>query len=714
MPVQDTGEKLTNFCNDGASVTREGADGKSGENIGAVTSLSEYMHANSQWYNDINYGVAERDNDKDVTKCAPNSALKIWELIATEIAELMYEDRNVKSVPKHTSDLAIKFKGVPSALLLAVNPAGPTEIPPGAPSPADGTAKAEIDSGKKDKIKDTIIKWFHKNYTDAVLDGKVPSRKGGPDGEIEPFDTDPYSNGKAVKDVEDAFNKFWVKCTFTPVPGIPLPPALTPDNASPPQEYFPNLAPAKDAEGNESSVDADGNKVLKGAAGFIYGPYDRNVQYIEIDGEVTLSDGPRKTKQPKYELVVAPLDPDEYWVDNEFNNTKDPVSGKIPLKEELGSSQYATFVKNRGDGPTGLPIDGGKEYIIEIPGEEGEPPEKINTGIFGLGTNGKMGGMGSNGASKPNPNFGKPLDPLVSGYGIPSYGNLPLLHVWKYEDNTKVIDADIGKDKGTTWGGTATNTRFIKTDLYESPPQCWQSTAKGPSSTEAENGEKELSYSDPRTWGPWIEYAKESDEANRFKYLVPDKTAFSAMLSAPNNGNAAPGVRLEGLECAPVLNKSYWGYRIREVFSGNAAQAVGAAREAASKGQPNSGTVVINSTKAIAGPVPPLVIQEKNGSYKFTWKNSDVLLKGGKVDRNDGREWDRTGNNPNSPGEFYNTIGRHINHSSNGVIPKLDKKVKGTLSGGMVYWEPTKQILAPYTPPPLKPFLPNSENKDWG
>ena len=52
-------------------------------------------------------------------------------------------------------------------------------------------------------------------------------------------------------------------------------------------------------------------------------------------------------------------------------------------------------------------------------------------------------------------------------------------------------------------------------------------------------------------------------------------------------------------------------------------------------------------------------------------------------------------------------------HETGGVANTVDKPVTGKTKGGMVYFDVTKQILAPFTPPPLKPFLPNSETYTW-
>ena len=48
------------------------------------------------------------------------------------------------------------------------------------------------------------------------------------------------------------------------------------------------------------------------------------------------------------------------------------------------------------------------------------------------------------------------------------------------------------------------------------------------------------------------------------------------------------------------------------------------------------------------------------------------------------------------------------------VVKKIDKKIRGEARGGMIYFDPIKQIIPPFAPPPLKPPLPNSKTFKWG
>ena len=50
---------------------------------------------------------------------------------------------------------------------------------------------------------------------------------------------------------------------------------------------------------------------------------------------------------------------------------------------------------------------------------------------------------------------------------------------------------------------------------------------------------------------------------------------------------------------------------------------------------------------------------------------------------------------------------------SKGVAITIDAEVKGKMEGGMIYFDVTKQIIAPFTPPPLKPFMPNTSKPTW-
>ena len=45
---------------------------------------------------------------------------------------------------------------------------------------------------------------------------------------------------------------------------------------------------------------------------------------------------------------------------------------------------------------------------------------------------------------------------------------------------------------------------------------------------------------------------------------------------------------------------------------------------------------------------------------------------------------------------------------------KIDKHIKGQAKGGMTWFDPAKQIIPPFAPPPLKPPIPNSKTFKWG
>ncbi len=52
---------------------------------------------------------------------------------------------------------------------------------------------------------------------------------------------------------------------------------------------------------------------------------------------------------------------------------------------------------------------------------------------------------------------------------------------------------------------------------------------------------------------------------------------------------------------------------------------------------------------------------------------------------------------------------RHYSGNNLNINTKLDDKVKGQASGGMTWFDASKQIIPPYAPPPLKPPLPNTK-----
>ena len=154
---------------------------------------------------------------------------------------------------------------------------------------------------------------------------------------------------------------------------------------------------------------------------------------------------------------------------------------------------------------------------------------------------------------------------------------------------------------------------------------------------------------------------------------------------------------------------------MREVFEEGPGKPTpaGQAISAGSSPQPNSAGVILENIKGCAGPVPPLIIKEKNSSCKFEWSNATVLVKQGKVGRVDGKEFKRTDTNHPSNHNMYDTIAAHF-IGGKGVAKTIDAEVKGKMEGGMIYFDATKQILFPFAPPPaIKPFMPNTAKVDW-
>ena len=716
MPVQSVGPSLKKFCEGNGSPDAPTAP--EFPKIADSPTLMDFMLKMSMYYPDTTYGVSETDRKIADGKKAPKTAQDVWTSIATQLVNNFHSDRDQTAIPKNRSDAQAQFKPVPTVTQIAASPV---------PAGVGGEALAVVKKTKAEAIQKAMIAWFEENYKDAVKKGKAtffsPDLIGrnGKSKSFTEIDTVP-TNTNAVSDLETAWNEYWKSATFTAT--IPLPEILVPKPSNPPPKFFPQLAPQKDFD-SEESAGADGGNTStpatetepaqrEGGPGFVIGPFDRQIQVEEIAGStVTIKDGPQSYTVPKYKLVGAPIDKDTYIIDSEKNQEL--------IKSKLN---YAAFLRGKkdvfGEGPTDLPINGGKN--IEVPGAEGEPPTILQA--KGLNTSGKQ----TPGGQLLNDNKGNPIeDP---SYGVPNFSDEPAIGDWVDQNGNAIIGRG---DKGTEWGGTPLNRSYGNSKAREEEVQNYQSTLKSISPTAGEMGEKDLSYSDPRTWGPWEEYKRESDKARRYKHLVPTglATAKAAADDSALTEADQPGARINGQKCLPVMNKMYWGFRLREAFpdATSDADAVNQAIKGSQPpGMPDAATVVIKGgTVVISGPIPPLKIKESGSTFSFTWKNNDVLLNGGKVSRGDGDPF-RSKVNKETPAEIVknlpdkntnnaktvNTIGKHINDGQLGVDPKLDQKVKGTAKGGMTYFDASKQIFFPFFTPPAKPFLPNSETINWG
>lgn len=665
--------------------------------------LTEYITAASQYYDQHQPGLKD---------APPLMTQVIWEVIAHNIAYNFHWSRNGKTddegcTPKNTPK--VNFVAGPPATILAT-PTAPTmfAVPPVLVDGIGGglaRAKASIDKDKADKIKKTIIDWFKANYAYAIKKGKENGITAQQLAEATAPDTE-----KEAGKVSEAFNDYFKKSTYSAKPGIPLPPALVPKSAD--QEYFPDLAPHRDADGSSEGPPRTG------AAGYCIGPFYRNVILEEASGQCKVIDGSVTQKSPKFKVSEAPIDDVEFFIDDDAGNQE---NGR--LYAYLGTS-YNTFVNGRKgefEGPSGLPVNGGKEITITYKDPDTGNDKIINTKVRGLNKSGKR----TLGTPAKNDNFGNPLTPedlIALGYGRPELDTGTAIQSW-VKDNSNTANGHVlgilfnnSYDKTQKWGGEVSNKRYTL-DEAEDPVKSYMSIARVALTTPApDTGEEGLSQADPRTWGPWTEYAEETDKARRFKHLVPDATSFAAALAATPDGtfDGTPGVAINGAAALPALNKSYWGYRLREVFEEGPGKPTpaGQAISAGSSPQPNSAGVILENLKGCAGPVPPLIIKEKGSQCKFEWSNVTVLVKQGKVGRVDGKEFKRTDTNHPSNHTMYHTMAAHF-MGSKGVAKTIDAEVKGGMEGGMIYFDVTKQIIAPFTPPPLKPFMPNTAKVDW-
>ena len=666
--------------------------------------LTEYITAASQYYDKAEPGLKD---------APPIMTQVIWEVIAHNIAYNFHWSRNGKKddegcTPNNTAK--VNFVAGPPATILAT-PAAPSmfAVPPVLVDGIGGglaRAKATIDPKKAEEIKKTIIDWFKANYAYAIKKGK----ENGITAQQLAEATAPDTSKEAGK-VSEAFNIYFEKSTYSAKPGIPLPPALVPKSAD--QEYFPDLAPHRDADGRSEGPPR------AGAAGYCIGPFYRNVILEEASGQCKVKDGSVTQKSPKFKVSEAPIDDVEFFIDDDAGNQE---NGR--LYAYLGTS-YNTFVNGRkgefGKEPSGLPVNGGREITITYKDPATGNDKVINTGVKGLNKSGKR----TLGTPAKNDNFGNPLTPedlIALGYGRPELDTGTAIQSW-VKDNSNTANGHVlgiefnnSYDKTQKWGGEVSNKRYTS-DEAEDPVVSYMTIARVALTTPApDTGEEGLSQADPRTWGPWTEYAVETDKARRFKHLVPDATSFAAALAATPDGNfdGTPGVAINGASALPALNKSYWGYRLREVFEEVPGKPTPAeqAIDAGSKPQPDSAGVILENLKGCAGPVPPLIIKENGSQCKFEWSNATVLVKAGKVGRGDGKEFKRTDTNHISNHTMYHTMAAHF-MGSKGVAITIDAEVKGKMEGGMIYFDVTKQIIAPFTPPPLKPFMPNTSKPTW-
>lgn len=627
--------------------------------------LSGYIAANSMIYAKQGQIITVSNSDRGSSATdavIPQEAKNIWWKIARQIANDMHVARNGKAIPKGKG--ALTFNNVPLAA------AGIPAFGQG----SGGEPLVTIDSKKPEAIGKAIYQWFEDNYIEAC--------KAGTKADVS---TEP--KGKTDK-IDNAFNDYWKKATFDG-PKVPVPAALKPASGTPKPEYVTGCIAHKDYPNTQ---------------GYVMGPFERTIVMIEKDEDIELKDGAAKQKVKKYEeseTAEGPLDENEFILDSQ--QYQDQIEKK---------TNYETFKKNRGPEYTGLPIDGGKELEIPKRNDDGEiipGADPVKLGVFGLTKDGLLGDAKTKDdtpkksggkAGAKNDNYNKPTP--IPDYGAPIFDDSLPVSKWK-DANGNAIIFSAGKNRSKAWGGDALDSKgkySAKGDPPngDDPVKNYSNQTKVVKDGDPGDG---LSWSDPRTWGEWKQQdRKGSDEDKDYwkTYLIPSKLG-----EAIGQANASSG-RPESL-ALPKLNRQYWGLRIEELFPDKSPEDAFAAA-AGSEGLPNSGALK-DGAIYIAGPAPPLKIAEKGSSFSFKWKK-EVLFKNGKVGRSDGEAFDRGGANSN-PISTYNTIGKFLN-GTDGVVAKLDDQCKGEARGGMIFADPGKQILFPYTPPTgLKPFQPNSK-----
>ena len=672
--------------------------------------LTDYFLSATQCYD--GHQVNQR-----ISNLPSEMTMAIWNVIAFNIAKHFHDSRNGPGptdgcTPRDVPGGAA-FSGGPVGGVLA-SPGFPAQLAPGFLKDGNGgrpgRAKASIEAKKMEAIQAAVYKWLARNYESAIEEGKKKNATAQTLSEISGLP----KNKDEVVAVEKAFNTYFNGAEFSAKPGLPLPPALVPKDKT--MEYFPDMAPHKDTDEN-SGPDIAG--VKKGSAGFCMGPFYRVVT-LESDGngnKCKVKNGATDQKSPKFKTMQAPIDDQEFFVDDEAGNKE---SGR--LRQFLGEPAYSTFVKGRSktfpDGPSGLPVNGGKEITVDYIDAD-DKTQTIFTGVKGLPTNGLFETLG---AAANNTNYNNVMtedQKIAMGYGQPSLDTGVTIKDWVTNAaGNNVLGKIDGESKNMIWSGNRNQgaAKYNKGQL-EQPVESYMSIARIASTAAApDTGETGLSNSDPRTWGPWLEYADESDKTRRFKHLVPNASALASAILAGTDAtqNDVPGVALNGAPCLPQLNKAYWGFRLREVFNDEtkgdpASQAISAGNSA----MPYSAGIIVKNVIGIAGPVPPLKITANNDTGKFEWKNQHVLVKLKSNPRTVGHEFTRRDNNNTANHDYYHTIATHFMDTKDGVASKVDKLATGNAKGGMTYVDVTKQILFPYTPPPLKPFMPNSEEFKW-
>jgi len=660
--------------------------------------LHDYMLRNAVCYDD---GVMfSKSPGGRKPKEYPQSALDVWTVIATEMTNRFAVDRVGKSIPL--------FKAKPGAS----NPGG-TGLPITGFTPDQTPVLIEPRGWEKDTFK-LILDWFKANYDSACeLGDKNENVKTIPGAKPK----------KLAAKITEKYAKFYVKAQFG-CEGVPLP-AIVLDKMKnrPFPEFMPFCKPHKNAPGNVE-IQEGGKTIRKGAPGYVIGEFNTNKQFVETGTKVEIDDKGNKEEVGVVKEDAANLDKNEFLIDDDFYQPA--------IKLALGGSysRFRTNVKNvtGEEGPSGLPIDG--KQITIPPENEGEPATPVLIGkppspIYNLDRNGNGLTKRATAGGLANPQFNKPI--IDPAYGAAEMDGDLKVREWKNNSERYIVFGP-GKDKGGVWSGGTNSTGIAFGDGAEEV-RSYMKFIKEDIGT----GTNARTATDPRTWGPWTEYEGNgtSDERSadpmlrqaglhklKYKYIIP--TGLVTAINTPDTPGphkAVNGLPGKGGITLPAMNKQYWGLRVMEAFPNakNLEDAIGKAT-APPKLDKNGTPMVVpgmagildkGGTTFIGGPAPPFIVAEKGSGFPATltnkWKyhGDKILFKKGKLGRS-GTPFER-GNAP-TKSEYRHYSGNNLN-----INTKLDDMVKGQASGGMTWFDASKQIIPPYAPPPLKPPLPNTK-----
>jgi hypothetical protein len=660
--------------------------------------LHAYMMKNTVCYED---DVRLSGPGDRKAKAYPQSALDVWTVIASNISNRFNVDRVGKSKPK--------FKAKPGA----TNPVG-TGMPITGFQP-DQTPVLIEPNGWEKKTFNLILDWFKANYDTACADGD--KNRG--------ISTVPQAKAKklAVK-ITKQFGDYYKKAQFG-CGGVPLPAIVLDKMKNPPfPEFMPFCKPHKNAPGNVE-IQEGGKTIRKGAPGYVIGEFNTNKQFVETDTKVEIDDNGNKEEVGVVKEDAANLDKNEFLIDDDFYQPA--------VKLALGGSynRFRTNVKNLTgeEGPSGLPIDG--KQITIPPENEGDPATPVLIGnppkpIYNLDRNGNGLSKRATAGGLPNPQYNKPI--IDPAYGAAEMDEDLKVREWKNNSEKPMVFGP-SRDKGGIWSGGSNNMGIVFGDGAEEV-RCYMKFIKEDIGT----GTNARTATDPRSWGPWNEYTgngvsseladdpvmrKSGLHKLKYKFIIPQ--GLVAAINTPDTPalhkavNGLPGYKGTTL---PAMNKQYWGLRVMEAFP-NATSLSDAIKKATAppKLDKNGTPLVVpgmggildkGGTTFVGGPAPPFIVVEKGTGLpakvtdRWQYKNETILFKKGKLSRSSGTPFKR--NSKPTKSEY-----RHYSKNNQNINTKIDDKIKGQASGGMTWFDASKQIIPPYAPPPLKPPLPNTK-----